>query len=100
MPHEPQRVAFEEFAAHLAQFFDQVKQQNQPVLVEREGEAYLVKKQQPQRAARRRHQSTSVDDPLWNIIRLADGLDLPAGPPDVSEHVDAYLADAYLPKGR
>jgi hypothetical protein len=98
MKHEPQRIAFEDFAAHLPQVFDQVKRQNQPVLVEREGDTYLVEKQQPEGPARRRHKTTGADDPLWHIVRLADGLDLPAGPGDVSQHVDAYLAEAYLPK--
>ena len=39
----------------------------------------------------RRGRPTSADDPLWNTIGIADS----KGPGDVSEHVDAYLAEAY-----
>jgi len=100
MAPEPQRIAFEEFATHVQQAFDQVKKQNQPVLVEREGETYLVTKQQSQPLGRRTHQPTSAHDPLWDLVHLTDGLDLPEGPRDVSENIDAYLAEAYLPNGR
>lgn len=100
MAHERQRIAFEEFSTHVQQVFDQVKEQNQPVLVEREGETYVVMKQQSRPPVRRRHQPTSANDPVWHLIHLTDGLDLPQGPGDVSENIDAYLAEAYLPNGR
>ena len=100
MAHEPARITFEDFAAHLGQIFDQVNQQNQPVLVERDGETYLLEKQQLTHRSERNHRPTSADDPLWTIIHLADDLELPEGPGDVSQNVDTYLAEAYLPKDR
>ena len=39
---------------------------------------------------------TSADDPLWKIVGMAAS----EGPGDVSENVDKYLAEAYLPKER
>jgi len=100
MAQQPERIAFEEFATHVQQVFDTIKKQNQPVLVEREGETYVVTKQQSRPPGRGRHQPTSADDPLWNLTHLTDGLELPEGPGDVSENVDACLVEAYLPKGR
>ncbi len=39
----------------------------------------------------RRGKATNADDPLWNIVGLARS----DGPGDVSEHIDASLAQAY-----
>jgi len=48
MAHEPQRIDFEDFAAHVQQVFEQVRDQNQPVLVERNGETYRLEKEEPE----------------------------------------------------
>ncbi len=48
------------------------------------------------RRASQRPKATSASDPLWDIVGLATS----NGPGDVAENVDAYLAQANLPKGR
>ncbi len=48
------------------------------------------------RRTSRRSKATSASDPLWDIVGLATG----NGPGDVAENVDAYLAQANLPKDR
>jgi hypothetical protein len=50
----------------------------------------------PARVMRRsRARATSSDDPLWNIIGMADPYLAPDAPTDVAENVDRYLAEAY-----
>jgi excisionase family DNA binding protein len=41
---------------------------------------------------------TSADDPLWNIIGIADGDE--SDPTDMSANKHRYLAEAYAPKPR
>jgi len=48
------------------------------------------------RRASRRPKATSDSDPLWDIVGLATS----NGPGDVEENIDAYLAQANLPKDR
>ena len=48
MEHEPQRMNFEQFKMHLQQVFEQVRDGNQPVLVERNGETYRLEKLEPE----------------------------------------------------
>ena|SRR3990167_7785102 len=38
---------------------------------------------------------TSKDDPLWEIIGIANAADFPNVPKDVSSNIDKYLAEAY-----
>jgi hypothetical protein len=51
-----------------------------------------------QRPARRRARTTSADDPLWNIIGIADADPPKDGATDVSSNKHQYLAEAYYPK--
>ncbi len=53
-------------------------------------------KEEPRMGSALLGKPTSADDPLWNIVGLAES----RGPGDVAEHVDDYLAEAYLPKAR
>ena len=48
----------------------------------------------PASRSRRKGRPTSEDDPIWEIVGMIDG----EGPGDVSENVDAYLAEANLPR--
>lgn len=41
----------------------------------------------------RRGHVFTMDDPLWSVVGI---LKRDGGPDDVSENVDAYLADAYV----
>jgi hypothetical protein len=47
MAHQPQRIDFDDFAGNLRQFFEQVRDRDQAVLVERDGETYRLEKEEP-----------------------------------------------------
>jgi hypothetical protein len=71
---------------------EEVHQTGKPRRVQRDHEdiARLVPIAPPRR--RRRGRPTSAKDPLWNIVGMVT---TDAGPTDVPEHVDRYLADAH-----
>jgi len=48
MADEPLRMNFDQFQTHLSQVFEQVRNGNQPVLVERNGETYRLEKEAPE----------------------------------------------------
>ncbi len=48
MTNEPQPIKFEQFQTHLTQVFERVRTDNQPVLVERNGETYRLEKHTPE----------------------------------------------------
>lgn len=53
----------------------------------------------PAKRRKRRDRRTGPDDPLWNIIGIANSAGSPDDPRDVSENKYKYLADAYdLPR--
>ncbi len=47
MAHQPQPMDFEDFAGNLDEVFERVRDRNQPVLVERDGETYRLEKDVP-----------------------------------------------------
>jgi hypothetical protein len=47
------------------------------------------------RRPRRRDRRTNENDPLWNIIGVADAAGSPNDPTDVAANKHEYLADAY-----
>jgi hypothetical protein len=47
MASDPQPIEFDDFATHLSQVFERVKVDNRPILVERDGDAYRLEKQEP-----------------------------------------------------
>lgn len=53
-------------------------------------------KEEPRMGSPVRGTPTSADDPLWNIVGIAES----EGRGDVAEHVDNYLAEAYFPRAR
>jgi hypothetical protein len=70
---------------------DEVLAANQPRLlqVDRKNVAVLVPS--TAKGMRNRGRRTSTDDPLWNIVGLAQS----KAPGDIAENVDAYLAETY-----
>src|SRR5579884_1194081 len=48
MATEPQHISFDQFAGNLQGVFDQVSERNRPVVVERDGETFLLEKQEPE----------------------------------------------------
>jgi hypothetical protein len=47
MAEELERIDFEDFAGNVQEVFRRVRERNQPVLVERDGEVYRLEKQEP-----------------------------------------------------
>jgi len=47
MAQQPQRIDFDQFAGNLQEIIDQVSAENQPVVVERDGETFRLEKQDP-----------------------------------------------------
>jgi hypothetical protein len=75
---------------------DEVLAADQPRLLQIDRRNVAVLAPSPAKRTRRRGRPTSADDPLWNIVGLAQS----DGPGDVSENVDAYLVQAYrIPNG-
>lgn len=50
---------------------------------------------QPTPKKTKQSQSTSKNDPLWDIIGIAHAVDFPDVPKDVASNKHAYLAEAY-----
>src|SRR5438270_11608716 len=48
MAQQPQRIEFDDFAGNLDEVFKQVRDRNQPVLVERDGEMYRLERDTPE----------------------------------------------------
>lgn len=48
MAQQLQHIEFEDFADNLDRVFDQVRERNQPILVERNGQTYRLEKETPQ----------------------------------------------------
>lgn len=47
MPNEPLLMDFDQFAGNLREVFERVRDRNQPVRVERDGEIYRLEREQP-----------------------------------------------------
>jgi hypothetical protein len=80
----------------LLRIAEEVRDTNQPRLLRRAGEDVAMVTPVKRRSTRARGKPTSADDPLWNIVGIADGPD--DGVTDVSENKHRYLAEAYAPK--
>ena len=79
----------------LLRIAQDVRDTKQPLVLKRNAEELALitpLKPAPKRLPKGR--STSADDPLWNIVGMADS----KGPGDISEKVDEYLAETHLPK--
>lgn len=48
MTHETQRIKFSEFVEHLQHFFTQVRDEDQTILIERDGETYRLEREEPE----------------------------------------------------
>ena len=80
----------------LLKLVEQARSANEPVMLhgDKEDVAILRPLKRPAKQRIPRGRPTSADDPLWKIIGMARS----EGPGDVSENVDKYLAEAYLPE--
>ncbi|MBI2953655.1 MAG: hypothetical protein HYY30_05025 [Chloroflexi bacterium] len=80
----------------LLEVVEQVKSADEPLILSKGNEDVAIVRPIKRSAHRRviKGRPTSADDPLWEIIGMAES----EGPGDVSENVDKYLAEAYLPK--
>jgi hypothetical protein len=45
MVHQPQHIDFEDFADNVRQVFEQVRDRNEPIFVDRDGETYRLEKE-------------------------------------------------------
>jgi hypothetical protein len=63
MASDPQPIEFDDFATHLSQVFERVKVDNRPILVERDGDAYRLEKQEPADLLVEPFQSVRRSDP-------------------------------------
>ncbi|MHB8574827.1 MAG: hypothetical protein ACYDCQ_05790 [Dehalococcoidia bacterium] len=82
----------------LARVADAVDRTRRPHVLKRGDETIAVVRPAPKRgrASRRRAKPFTMNDPLWEIMGIADD----AGPSDVSANKDRYLAEAYATKSR
>ncbi len=77
---------------------DQVRKTRQTTVIRADGEAAVEIRPARKRRQHPTHaQGITAEDTLWSIV---GSIDEPEGPTDVSENVDAYLADASMPKPR
>ena len=73
----------------LARLAEKVRGDGVGRILRRNGEDVAVLL--PMKRAPRRRRTTSPDDPLWDILGIADS----GGPGDAAENKHKYLADAY-----
>ena len=76
----------------LVRLAEEVQSEGAGRILRRNGEDVAVLL--PRKRASRRRRTTSLDDPLWEIVGIAHS----DGPGDVAENKHKYLADAYAPK--
>ena len=77
----------------LVRIAQEVRDSREPKLLQRDNEELAILMPMPPSVKRRpKGRPTTANDPLWDIVGMAHS----AGPGDVSENVDRYLAEAYL----
>ena len=79
----------------LRRLAEDVASSQTPRILRRGEEDMAVVVPAPRKHSARHGRPTSQDDPLWQIIGMADAAVPADAPTDVSSHKQKYLADAY-----